>query len=77
MLFSHLIEPFPPDGVNKTLTACEVGFSNTCQRRHKVDVKNCTDFLVYKLKALDVCNSAYCFGIALTYIKFMNLKFND
>nr|XP_022289580.1 von Willebrand factor D and EGF domain-containing protein-like isoform X2 [Crassostrea virginica] len=53
----------PPIGVSQTLTACEVGFSSNCARRYPIEVKNCTNFLVYKLKALDLCNSAYCFDL--------------
>nr|XP_022309439.1 uncharacterized protein LOC111115119 [Crassostrea virginica] len=58
-----LSETIPPDGIMQTLTACEVGFSGSCARSYEIDVKNCTSFLVYKLKALDVCNSAYCFEL--------------
>lgn len=57
------LDPFPTVGETKSLTACEVGFSDNCGRRYEIDIKNCTSFLVYKLKPLDVCNSAYCFGI--------------
>lgn len=61
-LFCHYSDPIPSNGLNKTLTACEVGFFNNCTRPYDIDVKNCSSFLVYKLKPSDVCNSAYCFG---------------
>lgn len=60
--FFHYLDPIPSKGETKTLTACEVGFSNTCEKTYSIEVKNCTAFLVYKLKPLDVCSSAYCFG---------------
>lgn len=77
MFFFNHSGQFPPDGVTQTLTVCEVGFANNCSRTYEIDVKNCTSFLVYKLKALDACNSGYCFGNAIfdlyshTYIKYL------
>lgn len=63
-----ILDPIPNDGKIHTLTACEVGFSETCGRTYDIDVKSCTGFLVYYLKPLDVCNSAYCFGIFISYL---------
>ncbi|XP_078340873.1 von Willebrand factor D and EGF domain-containing protein-like [Crassostrea virginica] len=56
-----LYDSIPPDGVTQILTACQVGFTDFCIRTYEIEVKNCTTFLVYKLKPLDLCNSAYCF----------------
>nr|XP_022321514.1 uncharacterized protein LOC111123472 isoform X2 [Crassostrea virginica] len=58
-----LSDNIPSDQITQTLTACEVGFFGNCSRSYQIDVKNCTTFLAYKLKALDVCNSAYCFEL--------------
>ena len=48
----------PPDGVTQTLkaSASDLGWT------YEIDVKNCTTFLVYKLKPLRSCYEAYCFG---------------
>nr|XP_022293342.1 von Willebrand factor D and EGF domain-containing protein-like [Crassostrea virginica] len=43
------------------MTACEVGFGNNCTKQYTIDVKNCSAFLVFKLKPVDSCNTAYCF----------------
>lgn len=51
----------PPAGVTQTLLACVVG-RHTCIFSNQIEVKNCTTFLVYKLKPLPTCNEAYCFG---------------
>ncbi|XP_061171058.1 von Willebrand factor D and EGF domain-containing protein-like [Saccostrea echinata] len=56
-------DPVPADGVIQTMTACEVGLSDNCEKQYSIDVKNYTTFLVYKLKSLDACNSAYCFEL--------------
>lgn len=64
MFFNHSGQ-FPPDGVKQSLTVCKVGFDNNCSEAYEIDVKNCTNFLVYKLKALDGCDSGYCFGNAM------------
>lgn len=74
---------FPPDGVKQTLTVCEVGFADNCSRTYEIEVKNCTNYLVYKLKALNLCNSGYCFGNALfdlyllTYIKYLIKNYDE
>ena len=44
------------------MIACEVGFVHDCERQYTIAVKNCSSFLVSKLKPLDVCSAAYCFG---------------
>ena len=69
-VFFFKVDSIPPDGVTQTLTACEVGFSNDCTRTYEIEVKNCTTFLVYKLKPLNTCNSAYCFGKILFFLAF-------
>nr|XP_022317659.1 von Willebrand factor D and EGF domain-containing protein-like [Crassostrea virginica] len=51
----------PSDGQTLNMTACEVGFVHDCERQYTIAVKNCSSFLVYKLKPLDVCSAAYCF----------------
>nr|XP_022296367.1 uncharacterized protein LOC111106120 [Crassostrea virginica] len=51
----------PSDGASISMTACEVGFFGDCERQYTIEVKNCSHFLVYKLKPLDLCNAAYCF----------------
>ena len=62
LLFFLLIGQIPLDGKTKNMTVCQVGFSNECAKTYEIEVKNCTKFLVYKLKPLDSCDSAYCFG---------------
>ena len=52
----------PSDGQTIEMTACEVGFVHDCERQYTIAVKKCSSFLVYKLKPLDVCSAAYCFG---------------
>ena len=69
----YILGTIPPIGVSQTLTACEVGFSSNCTRRYPIEVKNCTNFLVYNLKALDLCNSAYCFGNLFTYMQSIRI----
>lgn len=66
-------DPIPSDGVTQNLTACGVGFSNNCEKPFSIEVKNCTAFLVYKLKPLDSCNSAYCFGTIIFISKVLLL----
>ncbi|XP_062610177.1 mucin-2-like [Saccostrea cucullata] len=51
----------PSEGQTGLLSACQVGFSANCDRSYNIEVKNCGEFLVYKLKPVDLCNSAYCF----------------
>nr|XP_022287219.1 von Willebrand factor D and EGF domain-containing protein-like [Crassostrea virginica] len=51
----------PSDRQTLNMTACEVGFVHDCERQYMIAVKNCSSFLVYKLKPLDVCSAAYCF----------------
>nr|XP_022290011.1 von Willebrand factor D and EGF domain-containing protein-like [Crassostrea virginica] len=57
------VGPLPSNGLTKTLTACQVGFSDQCARPYDIKVKNCSSFLIYELKPLDACNSAYCFEL--------------
>nr|XP_022339990.1 von Willebrand factor D and EGF domain-containing protein-like isoform X1 [Crassostrea virginica]XP_022339999.1 von Willebrand factor D and EGF domain-containing protein-like isoform X1 [Crassostrea virginica] len=58
-----LNDSIPPVGLTRTLSACEVRFSGDCERVHEVVVKNCTNFLVYKIKPLHNCFTAYCFEL--------------
>ncbi|XP_048779375.2 von Willebrand factor D and EGF domain-containing protein-like isoform X2 [Ostrea edulis] len=56
-----LKDPIPGAGEKQTLTACQIGFNENCASSYNIEVKNCTSFLVYNLKALSSCNAAYCF----------------
>ncbi|XP_062569174.1 oncoprotein-induced transcript 3 protein-like [Saccostrea cucullata] len=51
----------PSEGQTELLSVCQVGFRANCDRSYNIEVKNCGEFLVYKLKPVDLCNSAYCF----------------
>ncbi|XP_062620132.1 uncharacterized protein LOC134281717 [Saccostrea cucullata] len=51
----------PSDGQTGFVSACQVGFSANCDKSYNIEVKNCGDFIVYKLKPVDLCDSAYCF----------------
>lgn len=69
----------PPAGVTQTLSACVVR-RDTCSFSHQIEVKNCTTFLVYKLKPLRTCYEAYCFGnfffIIISYKWYIHEKDN-
>jgi hypothetical protein len=51
-----------PYGVLST-SICDSSTSNL-----NIQVKNCTDFLVYKLQPVVHCNQAYCFGKFSVYL---------
>ncbi|XP_048738920.1 oncoprotein-induced transcript 3 protein-like [Ostrea edulis] len=59
----------PSAGQSAVLTACEVGFSSSCTKSYSIEVKNCVDIVVYKLRPADACNAAYCFGMCLVYMR--------
>lgn len=49
------------DGV-VTRKVCTRTFTDLCEEFWNIDMKNCTDFYVYQLKASLRAKAAYCFG---------------
>ena len=57
---------YPNAGEMANVTACASSYNgDCCTYSHDIQVKNCTDFLVYKLQPVVHCNQAYCFGTEL------------
>ena len=50
------------DIVNRTV--CSRGHKRDCEKSHTIQVKNCTDFVVYYLTRTTGCEEAYCFGMS-------------
>ncbi|XP_056017049.1 von Willebrand factor D and EGF domain-containing protein-like [Ostrea edulis] len=80
-----LKDPVPETGQKETLTACQVGFSDNCTSSIEIEAKNCTSFLVYNIKALETCNSAYCFerdnscvntSVEIAQVSYHNITWN-
>ena len=59
----HPTGSYPNAGEMANVTACASSYNGECCKySHDIQVKNCTDFLVYKLQPVVHCNQAYCFG---------------
>jgi len=73
----HPTGSYPNAGEMANVTACASSFSgDCCQYSHDIQVKNCTDFLVYKLQPVVHCNQAYCFGKFSVYILYLFMKYS-
>ncbi|CAC5368570.1 unnamed protein product [Mytilus coruscus] len=57
---------YPDAGVVKTVEACAAhSDGDCCKYSYDIEVKNCTDYLVYNLIPVSPCYQAYCFGTEL------------
>ncbi|VDI64888.1 Hypothetical predicted protein [Mytilus galloprovincialis] len=57
---------YPDIGDVKTVQACAAHYDgDCCKHSYDIEVKNCTDYLVYNLSPVSSCYQAYCFGSEL------------
>ncbi|VDI56273.1 Hypothetical predicted protein [Mytilus galloprovincialis] len=57
---------YPNAGDVKTVQACAAHYDgDCCKHSYDIEVKNCTNYLVYNLVPVSTCYQAYCFGSEL------------
>jgi hypothetical protein len=67
--YMHPTGSYPNAEEMANVTACASSYNGECCKySHDMQVKNCTDFLVYKLQPVVHCNQAYCFGKFSVYL---------
>ena len=62
-VFWRFTGSFPSSGETNNVTGCSAGYNgDCCVNSYKIQVKNCSRFLVYNLQPTIACPEGYCFG---------------